>query len=130
MYDLKPRVWNRPTTYEMVRGLLSTGRGYSFALVKIKNAFSYDGGALVNAELKEVPYQVNLVIASLCPAVLIEWVTEVLPERKSLPFLIAVFMFFSITLMCFKNDVCLYVLIISASVPNTTSNVPLIKLAH
>lgn len=65
MYDLKPRVWNRPTTYEMVRGLLSTGRGYSFALVKIKNAFSYDGGALVNVELKEVPHQVNLVIASL-----------------------------------------------------------------
>ena len=65
MYDLKPRGWLRPTTYEGVRGLLSTGHGYSCALVKIKNAFSYHGGALVNVELKEVPHQVNLVIASL-----------------------------------------------------------------
>ena len=65
MYDLKPRVWHRPTTYEMVRGLLGAGNGYSFALVKIKNARSYDGHALVNVELAEAPPQVNLVIASL-----------------------------------------------------------------
>ena len=65
MYDLKPRIWRRPTTNEMVRGLLGTGNGYSFALVKIQNALSYDGGALVNVEITEAPHQVNLVIAAL-----------------------------------------------------------------
>ena len=65
MYDLKPRVLHQPTTYEMVRGLLSAGNGYSFSMVKIKNAQSYDGGALVNIELAEPPPQVNLVVASL-----------------------------------------------------------------
>jgi DNA-binding transcriptional LysR family regulator len=65
MYDMKPNVLHRPTTYEMVRGLLGAGNGYSFALVKIKNARSYDGGALVNVELAETPPQVNLVIALL-----------------------------------------------------------------
>ena len=49
----------------MVRGLLGTGNGYSFALVKIQNALSYDGGELVNVEIEEAPHQVNLVIASL-----------------------------------------------------------------
>ena len=49
----------------MVRGLLSAGNGYSFSMVKIKNAQSYDGGALVNIELAEPPPQVNLVVASL-----------------------------------------------------------------
>lgn len=65
IYGLKPRIWRRPTTYEMVRGLLGTGNGYSFALVKIQNALSYDGGELVNVEIEEAPHQVNLVIASL-----------------------------------------------------------------
>ena len=65
MYGLKPSVQHRPTTYEMVRGLLGAGNGYSFALVKIKNKRAYDGTALVNVELVEAPPKVNLVIASL-----------------------------------------------------------------
>jgi len=65
IYNLKPRILHRPTTYEMVRGLLGAGNGYSFALVKIKNARSYDGSTLVNVELAEAPPRVNLVIASL-----------------------------------------------------------------
>jgi DNA-binding transcriptional LysR family regulator len=65
MYGLKPRVWYRPTTYEMVRGLLAAGSGYSIALVKITNDRSYDGGGLVNIELHEEPPKVNLVIATL-----------------------------------------------------------------
>ena len=65
MYGLKPRVLHRPTTYEMVRGLLAAGNGYSFALVKIKNARSYDDRPLVNVPLAETPPLVNLVIASL-----------------------------------------------------------------
>ena len=65
IYDLKPNVLHRPTTYEMVRGLLATGNGYGIALVKIKNDRSYDGEALVNIEIKETPPKVNLVIASL-----------------------------------------------------------------
>ncbi len=65
MYGLKPTVLHRPTTNEMVRGMLAAGDGYSIGLVKIKNSHSYDGGALVNVELKEVPPQVNLVVATL-----------------------------------------------------------------
>jgi DNA-binding transcriptional LysR family regulator len=65
MYDLKPRVLHRPTTNEMVRGMLAAGNGYSIGLVKIKNTRSYDGGTLVNIELEEVPPRVNLVVASL-----------------------------------------------------------------
>jgi hypothetical protein len=45
--------------------MLATGNGYSIGLVKIKNTHSYDGGSLVNIELKEVPPRVNLVIAAL-----------------------------------------------------------------
>jgi DNA-binding transcriptional LysR family regulator len=65
MYGLKPSVLHRPTTNEMVRGMLAAGDGYSIGLVKIKNSHSYDGGALVNVELKEAPPQVNLVVATL-----------------------------------------------------------------
>lgn len=65
MYDLKPRILHRPTTNEMVRGLLATGNGYSIGLVKIKNTHSYDGSSLVNIEIKEIPPSVNLVIATL-----------------------------------------------------------------
>ena len=65
MYGLKPRVLHRPTTNEMVRGMLAAGNGYSIGLVKIKNTHSYDGSTLVNIELKEVPPRVNLVIATL-----------------------------------------------------------------
>jgi len=65
IYNLKPRILHRPTTYEMVRGLLGAGKGYSFALIKIKNARSYDGSALVNVELTEASPQVNLVLAFL-----------------------------------------------------------------
>ena len=65
MYDLKPSVLHRPTTYEMVRGILAAGNGYSIGLVKIKNTHSYGGGALVNIELAEPPPRVNLVVASL-----------------------------------------------------------------
>ena len=64
-YNLKPRILYRPTTYEMVRGLLAAGSGYSIALVKIANDRSYDGGGLVNVELIEEPPKVNLVIATL-----------------------------------------------------------------
>jgi DNA-binding transcriptional LysR family regulator len=65
MYGLKPRVLHRPTTNEMVRGMLAAGNGYSIGLVKIKNTHSYDGSTLVNIELKEVPPRVNLVVATL-----------------------------------------------------------------
>lgn len=62
-HGLRPRVEHRPTTYEMVRGMLADGKSYSLALVKIKNAHAYDGTRLVNVELVEAPPQVNLVIA-------------------------------------------------------------------
>jgi DNA-binding transcriptional LysR family regulator len=65
IYNLKPKVLHRPTTYEMVRGLLAAGNGYSIALVKIKNDRSYDGESLLNIEIEEIPPKVNLVIASL-----------------------------------------------------------------
>ncbi len=65
LYGLKPQVLHRPTTYEMVRGLLAAGNGYSFALVKIKNTRSYDGAPLANVELVEAPPRVNLVVATL-----------------------------------------------------------------
>ena len=65
MYGLKPRVLHRPTTNEMVRGMIAAGNGYCIGLVKIKNTHSYDGSTLVNIELKEVPPRVNLVIATL-----------------------------------------------------------------
>jgi len=65
MYNLKPSIQHRPTTNEMVRGMVSTENGYSISLVKIKNTLSYDGNSLVNVELKEVPPRVNLVIATL-----------------------------------------------------------------
>jgi DNA-binding transcriptional LysR family regulator len=65
MYGLKPSVLHRPTTNEMVRGMLAAGNGYSIGLVKIKNTHSYDGSPLVNIELKEVPPRVNLVVATL-----------------------------------------------------------------
>ena len=64
-YDLKPSVSHRPTTYEMVRGLLAAGSGYSIGLVKIINDRSYDGDSLVNLELIEEAPKVNLVIATL-----------------------------------------------------------------
>jgi len=65
MHGLKPKISHRPTTNEMVRGMLATGSGYSLGLVKIKNTHSYDGGSLVNIEIKEVAPRVNLVIATL-----------------------------------------------------------------
>lgn len=65
MYGLKPNVLHRPTTNEMVRGMLAAGNGYSIGLVKIRNTHSYDGSALVSVELKEVPPRVSLVVASL-----------------------------------------------------------------
>ncbi len=65
MYGLKPRVLHRPTTYEMVRGLLAAGNGYSFAFVKLKNTRCYGGFPIVNVHLEEPPPEVNLVIASL-----------------------------------------------------------------
>ena len=65
MHGLKPKISHRPTTNEMVRGMLATGSGYSLGLVKIKNTHSYDGSSLVNIEIKEVAPRVNLVIATL-----------------------------------------------------------------
>ncbi len=65
MYNLKPRIIHRPTTNEMVRGMVASGIGYSISLVKIKNTHSYDGSSLVNIELEEEPPRVNLVIATL-----------------------------------------------------------------
>ena len=82
IYDLKPNVLHRPTTYEMVRGLLAEGNGYCIALVKIKNDRSYDGGALVNIELEEMPPKVNLVIASLKGYRLSRLATAFLDECK------------------------------------------------
>ena len=65
MYGVKPKILHHTTTNEMVRGMIASGKGYSMGLVKIQNNLSYDGGTLVNVELKEVPPEVNLVIASL-----------------------------------------------------------------
>ena len=56
-------------------------------------------------------------------------VTVVLLERKSLPFLIAAFMFFSITLMLI-SVVCLYVLIIMLDGANGSGLGPVYKVAH
>lgn len=65
MHRLAPHVVHQPTTYEMARGLLTNGKGYSLALIKIKNSQAYNGSPLVNVELSDAAPQVNLVIASL-----------------------------------------------------------------
>ena len=83
IYDLKPNVLHRPTTYEMVRGLLAAGNGYGIALVKIKNDRSYDGEELVNIEIEEIPPKVNLVIASLKGYRLSRLATAFLNECKN-----------------------------------------------
>jgi DNA-binding transcriptional LysR family regulator len=62
-YKLRPNVRYRPTTYEMIRGLISTGEGYSMSLIKIKNARAYNNASLVNVELSDPAPRVNLVLA-------------------------------------------------------------------
>jgi DNA-binding transcriptional LysR family regulator len=64
-YNLRPNVRYLPSTNEMVRGLLSNGTGYSMALVKIKNARTYDNSPLVNVELSDPAPAVKLVLAYL-----------------------------------------------------------------
>jgi len=65
MHGLTPQIQYRPSTYEMVRGMLSNGTGYSVALVKIDNTHTYDNSPLTNVELVEPAPAVHLVLAHL-----------------------------------------------------------------
>ena len=50
-------------TFEMVRGLVSTGQPYSFAFMRFKNNRSYNGRLLVSLELEEDVPKANVVLA-------------------------------------------------------------------
>ena len=65
IYNLRPNIQYRPTTYELVRGLLTGGAGYSLALIKIRNKQAYDNSRLVNIELSDPAPVVNLGLAYL-----------------------------------------------------------------
>ncbi|MDH3580140.1 MAG: LysR family transcriptional regulator [Hyphomicrobiales bacterium] len=65
IYNLRPNIAYRPSTFELVRGLLTNGAGYSMSLIKIKNRQAYDNSRLANVELADPAPNVNLVLAYL-----------------------------------------------------------------
>lgn len=65
MHNLRPNIQYRPTTYELARGLLASGAGYSLGLIKLKNKQAYDNSQLVDVELDDPAPKVNLGLAYL-----------------------------------------------------------------
>ncbi|MEM7207806.1 MAG: flavin reductase [Pseudomonadota bacterium] len=51
--DLQPNVAFRSPSFEMVRGMVGNGLGYSILVSKPANAMSYDGSAIVTRPIKE-----------------------------------------------------------------------------
>ncbi len=53
MHGLEPRVRHKTKTYEMARGLISTGNSYTFGFVPLKNRQTYDGSKVSYLRVKE-----------------------------------------------------------------------------
>jgi DNA-binding transcriptional LysR family regulator len=62
---LEPFVGYRTSSFEMVRGLVGHGLGYSLLATKPANSISYDGRALVTRPLTTAVANSHLVLAHL-----------------------------------------------------------------
>lgn len=64
MHDLKPNILYRLKSFEIIRGLVGTGLGYSFGRLPIKVEHTYDGHILIRRTLKEDVPKSRVCIAS------------------------------------------------------------------
>lgn len=67
-FGLEPRIQYYSPSFEMVRGMVGNGLGYSLLVTKPANNMSYDGKALVSRPLAETTSPGRIVIAQLATA--------------------------------------------------------------
>ena len=61
--DIEPRVSHRSLSFEMVRGLVANGHGYSILNLRPSGDSSYDGAKLVCRPLRDALEPLSIVLA-------------------------------------------------------------------